>query len=90
MKSYDPLIEEKMQVFFEKAYKDDKREMVTHDISRMIGEQLGEDSLLGKQSNTSVIVLGIIDGAVGSQIWMFSQNHVDFRLNILSDGNLLS
>jgi deoxyhypusine synthase len=53
MKSYDPLIEEKMQVFFEKAYKDDKREMATYDISRMIGEQLGEDSTGQTKQHTS-------------------------------------
>ena len=37
MKSYGPLIEEKMQSFLEKAYKEGKREMSTHDITKMIG-----------------------------------------------------
>ena len=92
MKSYGPLIEEKMQKFLEQAYKDGKREMSTRDITKMIGEQLGEDSFLywANKNNIPVIVPGIMDGAVGSQIWMFSQNHADFKLNILSDGDLLS
>ena len=31
-----------------------------------------------------------MDGAVGSQIWLFSQKHSDFKLNIVSDSVLLS
>ncbi len=89
MKSYGPLIEEKMQNFLQQAYKDGKREMSTRDITKMIGEQLGEGSFLywASKNNIPVIVPGIMDGAVGSQIWMFSQNHSDFKLNILG-GNL--
>ena len=92
MKSYGPLIEEKMQNYLLQAYKDGKREMSTRDITKMIGEQLGEDSFLywANKNNIPVIVPGIMDGAVGSQIWMFSQNHSDFKLNILSDADLLS
>jgi len=92
MKSYGPLIEEKMQAILEKAYKDGKREMSTNEITKIIGESLGEDSFLywANKNNIPVIVPGIMDGAVGSQIWMFSQNHTDFKLNIVSDGDLLS
>ena len=92
MKSYGPLIEEKMQEILDKAYKEGIREMSTHEITKMIGESLGEDSFLywASKNNIPVIVPGIMDGAVGSQIWMFTQNHADFKLNIVSDGNLLS
>lgn len=92
MKSYGPLIEEKMQSFLQKAYKSGKKEMSTHEITKMIGENLGKDSFLywASKNNIPVIVPGIMDGAVGSQIWMFSQNHSDFKLNIVADGDLLS
>ncbi|HEX5456833.1 MAG TPA: deoxyhypusine synthase [Candidatus Nitrosotalea sp.] len=92
LKSYGPLIEEKMQGFLQKAFKEGKKEMATHDVTKMIGENLGEDSFLywANKNNIPVIVPGIMDGAVGSQIWMFSQNHKDFRLNIAADGDLLS
>ena len=92
MKSYGPLIEEKMQGFLQKAYKDGKKEMSTNDVTKMIGENLGEDSFLywANKNKIPVIVPGIMDGAVGSQIWMFSQNHNDFRLNVAADGDLLS
>jgi deoxyhypusine synthase len=92
MKSYGPLIEEKMQNFLEKAYREGKREMSTRDITKIIGENLGEDSFLywANKNSIPVIVPGIMDGAVGSQIWMFSQTHPDFKLNIVTDGDLLS
>ena len=92
MKSYGPLIEEKMQSFLQRAYKEGKKEMSTHDVTKMIGENLGEDSFLywANKNNIPVIVPGIMDGAVGSQIWMFSQSHNDFRLNVAADGDLLS
>jgi deoxyhypusine synthase len=92
LKSYGPLIEEKMQGYLQKAFKEGKKEMSTHDVTKMIGENLGEDSFLywANKNNIPVIVPGIMDGAVGSQIWMFSQNHKDFRLNVAADGDLLS
>lgn len=31
-----------------------------------------------------------MDGAVGSQLWMFSQKHSDFKLNLTDDANTLS
>ena len=92
MKSYGPLIEEKMQAYLEKSYQSGKKEMSTRDISKMIGENLGEDSFLywANKNNIPVVVPGIMDGAVGSQIWMFTQKHNDFKLNVAADGDLLS
>jgi len=92
MDSYGPLIEEKMQEFLEREYKQGVREMSTADICKMIGKNLGEDSFLywANRNNISVVVPGIMDGAVGSQIWLFSQKHADFKLNLISDSDLLS
>lgn len=92
MGSYGPIIEEKMQMFLEAAYKSGKREMSTADITRMIGENLGEGSFLywAYKNNIPVIVPGIVDGAVGSQIWLFTQKHHDFKLNVIADSELLS
>ena len=92
MDSYGPLIEEKMQSFLKEEYDAGVREMSSADITKMIGKHLGENSFLywAYKNNISVIVPGVVDGAVGSQIWLFSQNHPDFKLNLLSDGNLIS
>jgi deoxyhypusine synthase len=92
MESYGPLIEEKMQEILEEAYKQGKKKMSTTDITKEIGKRLGEDSFLfwAQKNNIPVIVPGIMDGAVGSQIWMFSQKHSDFALNMTDDADTLS
>jgi len=92
MENYGPLIEEKMQLFLEEEYKNGVREMSTSEICKMIGKHLGEDSFLhwANKNDVSVVVPGIMDGAVGSQIWMFIQSHRDFKLNLIGDADLLS
>jgi deoxyhypusine synthase len=92
MDSYGPIIEEKMQAFLEEEYQNGKKEMTTADITKMIGKHLGEDSFLfwANKNDIPIIVPGIMDGAVGSQIWMFSQKHHDFKLNMIGDADLLS
>ena len=92
MESYGPVIEEKMQEFLEEEYQNGTREMTTAEICKMIGKHLGEDSFLywAYKNNVSVVVPGIVDGAVGNQIWLFTQKHNDFKLNIIGDAELLS
>jgi len=92
MESYGPIIEEKMQEFLEEEYQNGTREMTTAEICKMIGKHLGEDSFLfwAYKNDVSVVVPGIVDGAVGSQIWLFTQKHHDFKLNIIGDAELIS
>jgi deoxyhypusine synthase len=92
MDSYGPLIEEKMQAFLEEEYQNGTKEMTTAEICKMIGKHMGEDSFLywAYKNNIDVVVPGIMDGAVGSQIWLFTQKHSDFKLNLIGDANLLS
>ena len=92
MESYGPVIEEKMQEFLEEEYQNGTREMTTAEICKMIGKHLGEDSFLywANKNNVSVVVPGIVDGAVGNQIWLFTQKHNDFKLNIIGDAELIS
>ncbi len=92
MDSYGPLIEEKMQEFLELEYQKGTRQMSTAQICKMIGSHLGADSFLhwAYKNDVDVIVPGIMDGAVGSQIWLFIQKHRDFRLDMTGDADLLS
>lgn len=92
MDSYGPLIEEKMQKFLEEEYQKGVKEMTTAEITKMIGKHLDEDSFLywAYKNDVNVVVPGIMDGAVGSQIWLFTQKHSDFKLNMTGDANLLS
>ena len=92
MENYGPLIEEKVQKILEQAYNAGKKEFSTADINRELGKSMGEDSFLywAYKNNISVIVPGIMDGAVGSQVWMFAQKHPDFKLDLIEDANFLS
>ena len=92
LESYGPIIEEKVQSVLEQVYKTGKKEMSTADITKELGKIMGEDSFLywAYKNDIKVIVPGIMDGAVGSQIWMFSQNHPDFKLNLIDDANFIS
>ena len=92
MASYGPVIEEKMQEYLEAEYASGVRAMTSADVSAMIGRRLGDGSFLHAASENAipVVVPGIMDGAVGSQLWMFSQRHPDFSLNLLGDADLLS
>ncbi len=90
--SYGPLIEEKMQKFLEEEYQNGIREMSTAGICKMIGRHLGDDSFLywAYKNDVDVVVPGIVDGAVGSQIWLFTQKHADFKINMMADADLVS
>lgn len=90
--SYGPLIEEKMQKFLNAEYESGTRRMSSADVTRMIGRNTGDDSFLhwAAKNDIPVVVPGIMDGAVGSQLWMFAQNHQDYILDIVRDSELLS
>ena len=91
--NYGPLIEKKMQKWLTDLYKESAtKEFSSFDITKYIGSRLNETSFLywASKNNIPIIVPGILDGAVGSQLWLFYQNHKDFKLNLLSDQSKLS
>ena len=92
LESYGPLIEKKMQEFLAEAYDAGQKTMTSADICRIIGQHMGEDSFLywAAKNDIDVIVPGILDGSVGSQVWMFAQSHPDFRLDLIGDSAILS
>ncbi|MFL6484968.1 MAG: deoxyhypusine synthase [Nitrososphaera sp.] len=92
MENYGPLIEEKMQECLAKMYKEGCRDVATFEITDYIGSNLDESSFLywAHKNKIPVIVPGIVDGAVGSQVWLFNQQHKDLKLDILKDQSKLS
>jgi len=92
MDSYGPLIEGKVQKFLNSIYNEGKKEFATYEICSMLGKHLNRSSFLywASRNNIPVFVPGIMDGAVGSQIWLFSQKHRDFKVNIVRDSDKLS
>jgi deoxyhypusine synthase len=93
-KNYGPLIENKVQPILQKLCHNSKssREFAPSEIIRYIGSHLNESSFLywASKNNIPVFVPGIVDGAVGNQIWLFNQSHKDFKIDILKDQTMLS
>jgi deoxyhypusine synthase len=93
-KNYGPLIENKVQPILQKLYHNSKssREFAPSEIIRYIGSHLNESSFLywAFKNDVPVFVPGIVDGAVGNQIWLFNQSHKDFKIDILKDQTKLS
>ena len=92
MDNYGPLIEEKVQSALKEMYASGKRGVATYEITDHMGSTLDESSFLywAHKNKIPVIVPGIVDGAVGSQVWLFHQQHRDFKIDILKDQNRLS
>jgi len=92
--NYGPLIETKIQPLLQKLYNESQSqtELAPSEILRYIGSHLNESSFLfwAAKNDTPVFVPGIVDGAVGNQIWLFNQSHKDFRIDILKDQTILS
>ena len=92
MENYGPLIEEKVQKCLNGMYKEGRRDVATYEMTSYIGSTLDESSFLywANKNKIPVIVPGIVDGAVGSQVWLFYQQHKDFKIDVLKDQSKLS
>jgi len=90
--SYGMIIEQKMQELLQSLWKEGINEVSSSQLCREIGRRIcNESSILywAAKNSVPVYVPGITDGAVGYQIWLFSQDH-DFKLNLLKDSGELN
>lgn len=90
--NYGQIIENKMQLFLKNNNYSNGDNIAVSDVTKLIGKNMGEESFLywAYKNDIPVIVPGIMDGAVGTQIWLFIQRNQNLRLNITSDSDLLS
>jgi deoxyhypusine synthase len=90
--SYGIILEQKMQTLLQELWKEGIREASSSQLCREIGKRIcNETSILywAAKNNIPVYVPGIVDGAVGYQVWLFSQDH-DLKLNLLKDSGELN
>ena len=90
--SYGVVIEEKMQKLLQSLWKEDVKELSSRQLCHEIGKRIcNENSILywAAKNNIPVYVPGITDGAVGYQLWLFSQDH-NFKINLLKDSGELN
>lgn len=91
--SYGPLLESRLQPFLEELWKSGVREVSSVDISAKLGEFVADESSIlywAWRNRVPVVVPGLTDGAVGSQLWLFSQKHRDFKIDPLRDEEVMS
>jgi deoxyhypusine synthase len=91
--SYGTIIEKKIIGMLEQLYKESRHEFSTTELCREIGLRCcNETSILywAAENDIPIFVPGITDGSVGYQLWFFSQDHKDFRINLLKDENDLN
>jgi deoxyhypusine synthase len=88
--SYGILIEDKMQEFLNGLSKK-TQEISTHELVWELGKSMDQDSIAywAEKNKIPVIIPGITDGAVGYQMWHFSQKN-NFKINLMRDESLLS
>ena len=90
--SYGPIIEKKMQELLQRLWNDGVKEVSTSQLCKVIGLHIcNESSILywAAKNNVPVYVPGITDGAVGYQLWLFSEE-CGFKINLLKDSKELN
>jgi len=90
--SYGLIIEEKMKLLLNDLWREEVRELSTRQLCLEIGRRLCNDTSIlywAAKNNIPVYVPGISDGAVGYQLWLFSQDH-DLKIDLLKDSGELN
>jgi deoxyhypusine synthase len=93
--NYGAIVERKMQALLRRLWATGVRSLSSHALARAIGETIparATSSILraAYERNVPVFVPGITDGAVGSQLWLFWQDHKALTLDLFSDEQALS
>jgi len=93
---YGTILEEKMQPILGELYKTKNKwstkELVWEFGKKLEKEKRCEESIIywAWRNKIPIYVPGITDGAFGSQIWMYYQEHRDFTIDLLKDEQELS
>lgn len=94
--SYGIILEKKMRTILPKLYKTKKtwstKELIWEFGKHMEKEKNKDGSIIywAYRNKIPIFVPGITDGAFGSQIWMYYQEHRDFNIDLLKDEQDLS
>lgn len=85
--SYGLVLEEKMQPIMHELWRRGKRELSGKELIWEFGRRMKRDSILywSWKKKIPIYVPGMFDGAFGSQIWLFWQDHREFKLNQFQD-----
>ena len=96
MDHYGGVIERKMQPILRSLWAKGVRKLSTVDLTWAIGEALGPTRGAGSiaraafERKVPVVIPGITDGAVGSQLWLFWQDHRELAVDLFGDEQRMS
>ncbi len=91
--SYGIVLEQKMQPILNEIYNSGKKNLSSRQLAKEFGERLTDKrSILywAARNDIPIFVPGITDGAFGSQLWLFKQQHSDFNVDVMRDEQELS
>jgi deoxyhypusine synthase len=93
--NYGAIVERKMRGILQQLWAQGTRKLSTQALSHAMGGAIpagARSSILraAYERNIPVIVPGITDGAVGSQLWLFWQDHKELSLDLFADEQALS
>jgi deoxyhypusine synthase len=93
--NYGTIIERKMQPILRRLWAEGTRAVSSQALARAIGAAIpatATSSILraAYDREVPVFVPGITDGAVGSQLWLFWQDHKGLSIDLLADEQALS
>jgi deoxyhypusine synthase len=94
--NYGPVVERFVQPLLRKLWRGGTRALSTKDLVWAIGDALGPTRGAGSIARAAfdrkvpVFVPGITDGAVGSQLWLFWQDHKGLSVDLMGDEQGLS
>jgi deoxyhypusine synthase len=96
LECYGTILEEKIQPILDELYQE-KQKWSTKDLIWEFGKRLqkekhGKESLIywAWKNKIPIFIPGITDGAFGSQLWMYYQDHRTFTIDLFKDEQDLS
>lgn len=92
LEAYGPAIEERLQPWLEERYQGGAKTMTTEQLCSGLAQLGGEGSILrsARERNVPIFLPGPMDGAVGSQLWLFANRRSDFRVDVIGDEKRLA
>jgi len=91
--SYGIVLEQKMQPILNEIYSSGKKSLSSRELAHEFGQRLTDKKSIlywAAKNNIPIFVPGITDGAFGSQLWLFKQQHSDFNVDVMKDEQELS
>ncbi len=90
--SYGSLLEARLRPWFQDLYEKGVRDYTSPELLRAVGLRLPASSLLATAARRGVpiFVPGLTDGAFGCQLWLFWQDHKQFKWDPIREEHELS